>query len=443
VVISARGVEEKDRPRMLVHSWFASASNEVFDRIFAAVLSDSTARELLRPLILVHCLPDASHWRRHLDEAKPETDGQILAHAVADNFDHQSEKATDVRWMKVMHDIVSGQMQFPTSMRDLLEDFRLYPDRGDMRSVRPHIRAMEMGLRSIEIGGKDLNIDAPPIMGEAFWKEMKDKTDCILPRGFEPPTIPPKDLRDDVFAVVQEVQHHFDQTIATTDVDPRHDGAFGLVLFASSYLMSLASFYGHDFPFSRIVLRSIVEAFITLEFLGTKDDPTLWSQYRRYGAGQAKLAFLKNIREEDAPSFFDLHLMESLANEDMWMEFEDIHIGNWAKTDLRSMATQAGVKAEYDKYYDWTSGFAHGHWMAVRETAFVNCMNPLHRYHRIPGPPMSPLPSVLPDAAKLLNRMLDRLNQLYPSFKPRITAHKSQKGQPDEPGGTPEDNGGA
>lgn len=308
-------------------------------------------------------------------------------------------------------------------MADMLENFRLYPDRGDMTSVRPAIRSLEMMLRAMETGemGSE-KIARSTLMGEAFWKEMKTKTQCILPTGFLPPTRPSTDFRDSVLTVMAGVQQHFDETIETTKADPRHDGAFGLVLFAMSYLLSMTAFHGHDTPHSRTVLRSIVEAFITLEYLGVTDDPTLWEQYRRYGAGQAKLAFLKNVREDDVPEFFDLHLMEDLANEDMWLEFEDVRIGNWAKTDLRAMAIACGVKDTYDRYYDWASGFSHGHWIAVRETAFVNCMNPLHRFHRIPGAPLSLLPSILPDAAKLVNRMLDRMNSLYPSYKLRITA---------------------
>lgn len=423
VMAAHENVDEELRPRMLTHSFLSTATNDTFDAIFDAVLGDDAARPLLRSLGLIEALPDRHHWIRNLGEADPIADWSPLVHAVADNFDHQSERATDVRWLKVMHEVVSGQMVFPEEMADLLEDFRLYPNRGEMTRVRPHIRAIEMSLRTIESGGAP-TIEAPALMGESFWVEMKAKTDCIHPKGFEPPTRPSAQLRDEAMHVMEQLQDHFDATVHTTDVDARHDGAFGLALFSLSHLLSLSAFHGHDFPFSRTVLRTIVEAFITLEYLGKKDEPALWQQYRRYGAGQVKLAFLKNVREDDVPEFFDLKLMEALANEDMWMEFEDIKIGNWANIDLRSMATFADVKSDYDKYYDWSSGFAHGHWMAVRETVFVNCMNPLHRYHRIPGPPLSLLPSVLPDAAKLVNRMLDRLNALYPSFKHRLTAHK-------------------
>jgi hypothetical protein len=70
-----------------------------------------------------------------------------------------------------------------------------------------------------------------------------------------------------------------------------------------------------------------------------------------------KLAFLKNLREASVPDFVDLALMERLANEDMWMEFQDIKLGNWAELNLRKMAEDAEIKDVYDKYYDWSSGY--------------------------------------------------------------------------------------
>lgn len=50
-------------------------------------------------------------------------------------------------------------------------------------------------------------------------------------------------------------------------------------------------------------------------------------QYRNYGAGLSKLAYLKNVNEKNMPSFITKELLEQLANEDMWMEFQDIKLG--------------------------------------------------------------------------------------------------------------------
>ena len=59
---------------------------------------------------------------------------------------------------------------------------------------------------------------------------------------------------------------------------------------------------------------------------------------------------------------------------------------------------------------DWTSGFVHAHWGAVRDTNFVICRNPRqHRLHRIPRFIAN---SVEDDALSLINDMIARLDQL-------------------------------
>ena len=189
-------------------------------------------------------------------------------------------------------------------------------------------------------------------------------------------------------------------------------------------MCELAYSPGRIFSSGRIILRTIAECFIALSYLTTKDDPTIWLQYRNYGTGQTALAFLKTSGLDDIPDYIDIQKLDMLANEDAWMEFRDIRLGAWANKNLRKMSEEANVKDVYDKYYDWPSGFVHGHWGSIRDSVFSTCLNPLHRFHRVPDP-MQVMPSVLIDCCKLGNRILDILNGLYPSFDRRIQWHKN------------------
>lgn len=438
LIVNAREKLLRRKETFVTHNFLAELSADEFDTLLAPILTNDGACSALSALRLVDCLPDRAHWDRHLSEPDPEKDWQILAYAVGETFDHHSERATDIRWLKLLYYIVCQErFLFDPMFADRLEEFRLYPDKGDMNSVQPSIRALEIGTRSVEFGDEPtLKVEGegiialPPRHDEQFWAEMQRKVTCILPAEFKPPTPGPAELRDQLFQILEGLDEHFHATITTTSPDPRHDGAFGLALYALTLLLDASISYSHNLVEGRLMLRSIVEAFLNLHFLTSKDDTAIWLQYRRYGSGQAKLAFLKNLREEDVPGFVDLKLLEELANEDMWMEFQDIELGHWAKLDLRKMADEAGVKDVYDKYYDWSSGYAHGHWTCVRDTVFVNCLNPLHRFHRIPAPPKSNMPSILVDACKLVNRMLDDLNHLYPAFKPRLKWHHQAKEAP-------------
>src|SRR5690606_17416697 len=99
--------------------------------------------------------------------------------------------------------------------------------------------------------------------------------------------------------------------------------------------------------------------------------------------------------------FINLKELHTYANEDLWQEYSDIGIKPWSEKNLRKMATEAGIKDFYDKHYDWSSSYVHGNWGAVRDTVFTVCLNPLHRFHRIPFIPKLDMPSVLTDTAKI------------------------------------------
>jgi hypothetical protein len=179
--------------------------------------------------------------------------------------------------------------------------------------------------------------------------------------------------------------------------------------------------YNHSAAIGRSVLRTIIECFITLAYLGAKDDQALWLKHRDYGSGQAKLAFLKNLRSEKVPKFINLERLEGLANEDRWLEFSDIQLGSWSESNLRTMAEEANVKDIYDNYYDFCSSYTHGNWAAIRDASFTTCWNPLHRFHKIPTAPNMAMPSIVPDGTLLINRMLDELGKLYPDFEHRLS----------------------
>lgn len=412
----------------ITHNHLARLSRDDFQKVFSPILTDEDSRKALSPLLLIESLPDREHWRAFLPEPDMEMAWDALAKAVTVCLDHQSQESTDIRWLKLMYFIGAGWLFFPETMADELENLRLYPSRGDMRSVRPSIRAMEMTTRNFEFGiehfDKKHKSEIPASKHEEFWDETYQKTHCIVV-GFAPEEVNNVEVLKEIVELHAEISEHFYAASTKTSVDVRHEGAFGLVLYGLRLLMEAVRAKNNVFVIGRLALRSIVEVFITLHYLTEKDNETLWAQYRSYGSGQAKLAFLKNIREEDIPSFIDLEKLEVLANEDMWLEFQDIKLGSWSNVNLRQMATDAGCKDVYDKFYDSLSGNVHGHWIAAREASLSTCMNPLHRLHRVPGA-WGHVSSIVPDGCKLMNRMLDDLNHLYPSFKRRFRSYKSK-----------------
>lgn len=385
----------------------AEVSDEQFNQFIAIPLSHPLGYAALRPMVLIESLPGLDRWKKVLDvEATPD-DWQTLGIAVAGVLYHQSEASTDIRWFKVILPIISGRMLYPESMAERLEELRVFPDKGDMRQVRPFIRSGEMTIRR----------SPPTTWVQGFWAELLKKTNCIAPSPegyvFVETVINPKAL----YAVRYEVIQRFKENITAKRADARLDSAFGLVLYALSIIEELGFHRVQVRIIGRFALRALVEANITLRYLAQKDDENLWRSYRVYGAGQAKLAFLKAQEiEGDLPPFIDESALHEIANEDVWQEFLDIDIGHWANSNLRKLAIECGAKDLYDKYYDWSSTYAHSHWGAVRDTNFITCHNPLHRLHRIPRLDHRTLNSVEADAIELANQMLGVLDHLYPGM---------------------------
>jgi hypothetical protein len=383
----------------------AEVTDEQFRQFVAIPLKHPLGYAALRPLLLIDSLPGLERWKRELGVEPTDNDWETLADAVAKVLDHQSEASTDIRWFKVILPIISGRVFYPESMAERLEEYRLFPDKGDMRSVRPSIRSSEIMMRRSPASA----------WVQEFWAELLKKTNCIDPSpegySFVETMINAKAL----YAARYEVIQRFKKNITAKRADARLDSAFGLVLYALSIVEELGFHRIQVRILGRLALRALVEANITLRYLAQKDDEELWKSYRVYGSGQAKLAFLKAQEiEGDLPPFIDESALHEIANEDVWQEFLDIDIGHWANSNLRKLAIECGAKDLYDKYYDWASTYAHSHWGAVRDTNFITCHNPLHRLHRIPRLDHRTLNSVEGDAVHLVNQMLGALDQLYP-----------------------------
>lgn len=392
----------------------AEVADEEFHDFISIPLAHPLGYAALRPILLIDDLPGIARWKREIGVEPTGDDWNTLALAIAKVLDHQSEASTDIRWFKVIIAIISGRMRFDVSFAERLEEFRLFPNEGDMRSVRPSIRSMGMTLRRSHPAGW---------IGK-FWAQALRDTRCIDPSEGQDYTFIDTGIDSDtLYAARDSVIERFRRNVQAERVDARLDSAFGLVLYALSVLEEIGMHRIQTRIVGVVSLRSLVEVCITFRYLAHTDSPAMWQSYRVYGAGQAKLAFLKMQQAYgDLPNFLDESTLRSIANEDTWQEFVDIDVGYWTSSNLRKVATDCGAKDIYDKYYDWSSGFIHGNWAAVRDTNFVSCHNPLHRLHRIPRVAHRSLNSVEPDAIGLTNEMIAVLEKLFPGDEmiPRV-----------------------
>lgn len=346
-------------------------------------------------------------------------------------LDHQSQEATDLRWVVVMNHFANQKLVLAhENASERFEQCVKYPNEGDQKSVRPFIRSTEIALRNMwaqeKSKHKQEDSKTSPQISEAIWAELHLKTPCIQIPPTEPQLFDTKEITKEVSQIYLDLVRHFHETIDTTGIDARHDTAFGLVFFAITLMADAMTLREYEFTSAKLLLRSIVEAHINLRYLKVKDDRTVWFQFRNFGNAQAKLALLKYLDYKEKPDYVDIDQLYAFANQDLWLEFQEINLGNWAKKTLREIAVEAGLKDTYDQHYQLLSMTAHAHWPGIREVNFTVCLNPLHRLHLIPEAPKPSPVSHIPSMCKTVNQMLDDLNYLYPSFKSRLKGYKSQ-----------------
>jgi hypothetical protein len=262
------------------------------------------------------------------------------------------------------------------------------------------------------------------VASEEIWSELFAGTNCMPLALPAPKSFDHKKTLQELATIYESLVAHYFNNVITTGIDARLDSAFGLTLYALALLAEAASLRPYQRISAKLLLRTVLEAHINLRFLTKKNDQTVWLQYRNHSSAQAKLAFLKYLEAKEVPEYVNIQELYEFANEDIWLEYQDINLGSWANKSLRDIATEAGLKDSYDQHYTLLSTVTHAQWAGIREANFSQCVNPLHRYHRIPNPPRLSQENLIPEIAKLINQMLDDINHLYPQFKSRLRAYR-------------------
>lgn len=400
----------------LTLSCLAILPDDIFLNFIKIITEHPKGYIALRPLLLLDTLPGKERWVISLACTEQISDWQTITEAIAITLNHQSQESTDVRWMLSMFKIALGQIMLPPEMAEKLVN---YPNKGDLRSVRPHIRTMEMATRHPLLSGTTNQ------WNNAFWLECLKKTDCI---SF--PIEQKKELEYDNNAIFEKFKNtqplftqHWVNTVETSAADAKHDTVFGFGFYSLALFRELLMTTNHHRQgiTGRLILKTLTDIQITIAYLLIEDKSELWIKFRRFGTGQAKLALLKFLESEgEKPKFISEELLKQIVNEDMYQEFVNIELGDWCGLTLRKIAEISNTKDDYDKYYGWTSTYSHAHWSAMRDTCFTTCLNPLHRLHRVPLITPRFLNDTIPDAIFLINKILAQISTAYPGFSERL-----------------------
>ncbi len=405
-------------------------------------------KNVLRPLVWFEKLPVNAIWKEFLGESPDKNeDFNKLASGVTETYWHQSESATDCRWIKFFCQILGGKMSFTKRMEDKVRGVFEYPNYGDLREIRPFIRASE-------IMPPDPDSDKPfhSDWSLSFWQQCFDETGCLpeesvnkkIQKRQDDLSQELKKSREYLLKQTVELRHnlidHFFKEGKTSAIDARYETSFGITLYGLSLYIEII-FYTVSLSITgRLAMRALVECYITLKYLLEKEksEPKIWDTFREYGNGQLKLLYLKLKETNQSIGSIEIDTLDELANEDKSVEFVPINLGNWDSENLRKISEEVGLKDLYDKYYSYNSGFMHGTWGAVRESIYQKCLNPLHRLHKIPIYDLPLMPSVVTDAMEVTNGILECLSLAYPKFDDRLSKENPHtNGKSDEPNPKP------
>ena len=411
--------ENKDRDDVspdITLSGIAKLPLDLQQQVFSIICTETTS-PFLGSMLVFNNLPGKKAWMSKVPQLQEESAWSLLANTVSHCFFHNSIESTDCRVAKIIPLIAMGKLHFvgETIGEEIINDLLYYPHGVDPKRAESTIRALEGGISGMFSSEDLINHE----WAEHFWKECFERTMCL---SFitQKDGISKRSKTKKIKILRKKLLSHFEATISTTGIDPKHEATFGIGLFGLQLIEELIDCGIQNAATGRILLRTLAEAYITLRWLVIRDENELWEAFRKYGCGQAKLQAIKIEELEEKVSFADVKMLDEIANEDQWDRFLEIGLGQWSGTNLRQMSDEASVKSIYDIFYNWGSSYTHAGWGAIRESNFQNCANPLHRFHQIPLKKPLKLPTVLPDACMLVNLILETISGQYSVFEHRI-----------------------
>lgn len=201
-------------------------------------------------------------------------------------------------------------------------------------------------------------------------------------------------------------------------------GLFSRIIRLTSLILTNPLLWSYDL--SRILLRCLSDTTITYCYLIEKNDSQLFQSFIDYGKGKEKLLLLHLQDTHPGTRTVTGESIDQLAS-NLGGSFSpaliDINLGDWKDVSARDMAKECNLMEIYRIIYDPTSSDIHGTWTSIKNTNLTYCMNPLHRYHRLPqleDPPifLQPVQIALDLVKNAINTSIENLG--FPNLEKPI-----------------------
>ena len=368
------------------------------------------AKEALTPLTIFLTASKAPVFAEcfYCTEQSVEYRCETMIQTIRDIMDHQSNESTDIRFVALYFNLLSGKVHLLKNQVDIL---RSYPTANHsdeiMRIARPTVRACEMMILTFEQSNSTYL--------KEFWRCISEMTDCsIFTIKF------PQEHRN-ITVYMEKLNNVFnylsDLFIATEPLNEKMNVLLGIATYSYKRMREIYEHQLFNSISGRSCVRVLIEDYIMMKYLVKNEasHDNIWRGYQLYGIGLYKLVLARH-RESGVSkeSHFDERYIEILVNEFKDEEFINMDTKYFDKQNIRLKAEDVEEKSLYGLYYDYDSSFEHGLWGAIRESSLLKCNNPAHKYHCVPdieGDTI--LKSVLPDCVMVMNKTVSFLDEIY------------------------------
>lgn len=378
---------------------------EFYDKILEII-----SKKTLAPLTLIFTLSKYPEFAKsfYTEGISVDERRKILIETMRLLMNHQTNDATDIRFVVLYFESMSGRLVLRKEDVDLLLKYpNLEHDEEEMRMIRPMVRSLE--LLTLEFEKIDLDFL------DYFWECVSKMTECELMSI----QFPKEETKIEIY--MEQVYEVFDYlSTVFAETKPLERKMQVLLGIATYSYKRLKEAYEHELFNSisgRSCIRVLIENYIMMKYLVKNESQhdDIWRDYQFYGIGLYKLVLARH-RENPAKrdSHFDETYIEALVNEYVIEEAIDMDTRYFDQTNIRIKAESVNEKDLYGLYYDYDSSYEHGLWGAIRESSMLKCNNPTHQYHCVPDiGDENNLKTVLPDCVYVMNKTISFLNDIY------------------------------
>ena len=361
-------------------------------------------------------------WRDQ-NRVDPDVELKKLSDALGRLYPAKDDYCSLLRMFPFQRIVKKGKIRVPSEMVDMLAKYPDGLDEGDRFLVESLARqSLNMVLHNPEDKNDDFQ------WAKHFWRQNHNLSVCMY--------APDKSLSfmgdrsKDVDYVTQVIypkceenieilRKYLVELILKVKVDlydtERHEVVFGLLSRCNElYKALLGNPLMLSLDLSGIILRCLADTTITLSYLLSKDELSLFQKFVEYGEGKQKLLMLH--LQDNYPGLYgpagedEESLREQLG--DFNAELLSIELGHWAGVDTRRMAQDCDLMDIYRLVYDPASSAVHGTWQNVVASNLERCANPLHRFHYLPRTRNAPLfihPLIV--ATRIVNKAIEHCRE--------------------------------